>query len=242
MGAGRLVRRATVFRVAFLSAVLVALALAPASAQAQESGDITGAQFTPSEDFALTPNTIAGEEPPNGLLCLPPAGSAGTEVNCGGDLPEGMVGTLTIQTEDPCGNDFALRDLALDTGADEDPMTVSRDVVFGTVTVDCDGSGGAVTEDGCTARLTAVEGENTATFTIVCVSEDGGGDDPGGDDGGAGDGEDDGDPEGGVDAGFGGAAESPTAGSAGLGLPLAIGGGLILLGLLGGAVSLARRP
>ena len=248
---------ATRTRLALMLGLLVlGLMLVPASAQAQsEEGAITGAQFTPTEDALITP--IAGEAPPNGLLCAPPTASAGTEVNCGGNLDPGEVGTSQIETMDPCGNNFALENFSLDTGEDEDPLTPQQDVQFGTITVDCeegDGSGQAgVTEDGCNVQLTSMEGEDSATLTVVCQAE--GGDD--GDDGGSGasdetceessSGEegdfeecDDGDPEGGVDAGFGGDAGQP---GAPVHLPWALGGaGLLLMGLLLGGVTLARRP
>ena len=84
--------------------------------------------------------------------------------------------------------------------------------------------------------------ERDVEFAAVEIQS---GDDPGDGDGAGGGGddgddEDDGDPEGGVDAGFGGAAHPATSGDAGPALPLANGRGLILLGLVGGAVSLAR--
>src|SRR5829696_6698297 len=229
--------KVSALRSAILAAVTVGLMLAPASAQADPvregnctaqltavegedaatftircSEDVQGLQFRTSEDVVVFPRVVqpSGSDPTHGFPCLPPAGR---EVTCQSGPPplgspglaSGETGTITLETMDPCGNELAIVELIVDTGAqgEEGAGSPEEDVNFDReVRVQCEGGGGG---------------------------------------GGGGDGRGDERPEGGVDAGFGGMSKPSTAGVPATGLPLALGSGLLGLGLLGGVLSLARR-
>src|SRR5215204_3434841 len=139
----------TLVTAALLAAVLVALAILPASAQADPvregnctaqltavegedaatftircSEGVQGLQFRTSEDVVVFPPVVqpSGSDPTHGFPCLPPAGR---EVTCQSGPPplgspglaSGETGTITLETMDPCGNELAIVELIVDTGA-----------------------------------------------------------------------------------------------------------------------------
>jgi hypothetical protein len=237
-------------RLAILGAVVLGLLVAPASAQAdavrasnctaqvtatpgEDSATFTivcsgqqihAAQFTTSESAVIP--AFQGQEPLHGLTCLPPLGN---DFNCGSGpgpgLDPGETGTAQVETMDPCGANFTIEDLTLDTGpapnTGEGAPTPDQDVSFQDVRVQCgeepppdggDGGGGP--------------GGDEENFARGRTFED--------------------HPRGGVDAGFGASADDATA--AGVEtrsvsvLPSIIAGSaLLVIGLACGGLTLVRR-
>src|SRR5829696_9483307 len=150
----------TLVTAALLAAVLLALAILPASAQADPvregnctaqltavegedaatftircSEGVQGLQFRTSEDVVVFPPVVqpSGSDPTHGFPCLPPAGR---EVTCQSGpspgLASGETGTITLETMDPCGNELAIVELIVDRGAqgEEGAGSPEEDVNF----------------------------------------------------------------------------------------------------------------
>lgn len=278
---GRRFRAEVLGTAALVVAVMLALALAPAAAQAdpvttegctaqlQVTGDqppeptleftivceneaIVGTTFRTTQGAVIpgfqAENANPEENPLQGLTCVPPAGE---EFNCGGRLEAGTIGRAEIGTqEDPCVTGFEIEDLTLDTDPEpapgsEPPVPDEEDVVFNQAIPlqgcveqpppdeEPDDGGGGESND-CEAQQ-STSGDSGDRETGDFESEDtretesSGNDCP---------------PEGGVDAGFGGNVKSGAGNASAGGLPMMpIGGAsLVILGLLAGGLTLARRP
>jgi len=222
------------------------------------SEGVQGLQFRTSEDVVVFPPVVqpSGSDPTHGFPCLPPAGR---EVTCQSGPPplgspglaSGETGTITLETMDPCGNELAIVELIVDTGAQGEeggPGSPEEDVNFDReVRVQCEGGGGGGGDGGG-------DGNNDAAAAEECpdgsfretehTNEDRTTGEP--------EGEHRhssfeisqdclGDPRGGVDAGFGGAAKSTEVKAANVLPPIIGGSALVLVGLTTGGLALARR-
>src|SRR5829696_8864872 len=222
------------------------------------SEDVQGLQFRTSEDVVVFPRVVqpSGSDPTHGFPCVPPAGR---EVTCQSGPPplgspglaSGETGTITLETMDPCGNELAIVELIVDTGAQGEeggPASPEEDVNFDSeVRVQCeggDGGGGDGGGDGNNDAAAAEECPDGSFRETEHTNEDRTTGEP--------EGEHRhssfeisqdclGDPRGGVDAGFGGAAKSTEVKAATVLPPIIAGSALVLVGLATGGLALARR-
>src|SRR5919199_2921067 len=224
---------------------------------------VQGLRFTATEGALIVPPAVqpSGSNPTHGFPCLPSGGTPTTpEFTCqSGPPPLGSpglaaneVGTISLQTMNPCGSSLAITDLIVDTGPQGDeatpPSPPESDAAFTRdIPVQCGSSNGGTGNGGTSDRCDSSSDSNSEA--CICQNDSADDGDFVDDDN---NGVDDrcegfertreGTPRGGVDSGLGGMAKSREPKRVSVMRSLLGGSALLVFGLIGGGVALARRP